>query len=87
MEDKLFILAPVFQCCLLRFSTFEKIYMFYKGPKPLSDLMRESMSEDPVSPILLDSHLVALNRRVKLILKTVYNCIDKIGLLKVLPEY
>ena len=86
MEDDLSILAPIYQCCFFRFSTFEKAFNFYKGPKHLSDLMRESLAKDPVAPILLERHLVALDRRVKIILKTVYKCMLKNGVNKVVID-
>ena len=51
---------------------------FHNGPKPLSQLMRESMASDPVSknaPVLLEPHLIALDRRVGIILTMVQHCI------------
>jgi DNA-binding HxlR family transcriptional regulator len=72
-------LAPVSQCCLFRYSTLVKLWNFYQGPRRLSDLMRDSMATDPVAPILLERHLRALDRRVKIILKTVYECVQKKG--------
>ena len=55
------------------------IFRYFQGPKHLSDLMRDSLSTDPVSPILLERHLLALDRRVKILLKTVYKCMRKNG--------
>lgn len=52
----------------------------HNGPKPLSQLMRESMSSDPVSknaPVLLEPHLEALDRRVGIILTALQDCIEK----------
>ena len=86
MEDDLSILAPIYQCCLFRYSTLEKLFRFYQGPKHLSDLMRDIMSSDPINPVLLERHLVALDRRVKIILKTVYKCIAKNSLHRVLVD-
>lgn len=49
---------------------------FQNGPKPLSQLMRESLTSDPLAPILWEPHLEALDRRVSIILETVRQCID-----------
>lgn len=44
---------------------------------PLSELMRKSLTKDPVAPVLWEPHLDALDRRVDLILKGVRDCIKK----------
>ena len=41
--------------------------------------MRESMRKDPVAPVLWEPHLVALDRRVKIILEAVRDCVSKTG--------
>lgn len=74
-HDELTILAPVYQCCLIRYSTLLKLFHFYQGPVPLSQLMQQSMAADALFPILTDSHLQALDRRVGIVLRTVYECI------------
>lgn len=76
-HDELSILAPILQCCLIRQSTLETLLRFHNGPNPLSELMRESMSKDPVAPILWEPHLVALDRRVKIILQGIRDCIQR----------
>ena len=53
-----------------------KLVKFYLGPETLSILMRQSMKRDVVNPILTESHLVALDRRVMKILKAVHECIE-----------
>lgn len=50
-------------------------FRFQNGPKPLSRLMRESMADDPVQPILWEPHLLALDRRVTFVLSAVADCI------------
>lgn len=52
-------------------------FRFQNGPKPLSQLMKESMDTDPVMPVLLEPHHAALDRRVSIILSTVQSCIKK----------
>ncbi|XP_073816468.1 uncharacterized protein [Musca autumnalis] len=76
-HDDLTILAPVLQCCMLRKSTVKKLLEFHNGPRPLSEVMRESMLVDPVSPVLWEPHLAALDRRVGIILQGVRDCVKK----------
>lgn len=45
----------------------------------LSDVMRESLLEDQLSPILTEPHLLALDRRLQVILRTVEGCIAAHG--------
>ncbi|XP_057668825.1 extracellular serine/threonine protein CG31145 isoform X2 [Diorhabda carinulata] len=75
--DDLTILAPLLQCCLIRQSTLETLIRFHNGPIKLSAAMRISMSSDPISPILWEPHLEALDRRVELILKGIRDCLQK----------
>lgn len=42
----------------------------------LSEAMRAALSRDPVSPVLWEPHLTALDRRVKIILKAVRDCME-----------
>ncbi|XP_043194925.1 extracellular serine/threonine protein CG31145-like [Amphibalanus amphitrite] len=74
-KDELSILAPLYQCCLIRASTLRTLYGYHTGRK-LSDRLRESLSRDPLAPILLEKHLVAVDRRVGIILQVVQKCLD-----------
>ncbi|EDX14076.1 GD18367 [Drosophila simulans] len=76
-HDELSILAPVLQCCLIRKSTLVKLLEFHNGPKPLSQLMGESLNQDPVSPVLWQPHLEALDRRTGIILQSIRDCIKR----------
>ncbi|XP_074040838.1 extracellular serine/threonine protein CG31145 [Leptinotarsa decemlineata] len=76
-HDELSILAPVLQCCLLRRSTLETLLRFHNGPTKLSAALRESMSKDPVAPVLWHPHLTALDRRVEIILRGLRDCLQK----------
>ncbi|KAL1494378.1 hypothetical protein ABEB36_009986 [Hypothenemus hampei] len=77
-HDEISILAPLLQCCLIRRSTLETLIRFHNGPGlKLSEAMRESMSRDPVAPILWEPHLVALDRRVEIVLKGIRDCLQK----------
>ncbi|KAK6643413.1 hypothetical protein RUM43_004918 [Polyplax serrata] len=50
---------------------------FHNGPKKLSEAMRESMMADPVTPILWEPHLKALDRRTRIILQGIRDCVNK----------
>ncbi|CAL1542632.1 unnamed protein product [Lymnaea stagnalis] len=74
-DDCMTCLAPVQQCCMIRLSTLAKLVKLYQGPDSLGQVLRDSMTSDPLSPILLDHHLDALDRRVGIVLKTIHRCI------------
>ncbi|KRG02283.1 uncharacterized protein Dmoj_GI10702, isoform C [Drosophila mojavensis] len=76
-HDELSILAPVLQCCLIRKTTLTKLLEFHNGPKPLSQILSESLSVDPISPVLWQPHLDALDRRVGVILQSIRDCIKR----------
>ncbi|RWS29205.1 extracellular serine/threonine protein-like protein [Leptotrombidium deliense] len=75
--DELSILAPIEQCCVIRRSTLKTLLSFYSGPLHLGEAMRQSMSGDPVSPVLTNDHLSALDRRVKTILEYIRKCVQR----------
>ncbi|CAL4116385.1 unnamed protein product, partial [Meganyctiphanes norvegica] len=76
-HDELTILAPIYQCCLVRHSTLVSLLKFNSGSKSLSAAMRESMSIDPIAPVLWEPHLEALDRRLAIILQTIRDCVNK----------
>lgn len=76
-HDEISILAPIYQCCLIRHSTLTTLLRFQNGPQRLSDAMRVSMGADPLNPILWEPHMRALDRRVNIILQIVRECINK----------
>ncbi|RUS71632.1 hypothetical protein EGW08_020602 [Elysia chlorotica] len=73
--DCLSCLAPVRQCCMIRLSTLAKLLRLYAGPHSLSHVMRESLTHDTLRPILLESHLDALDRRLSKILHVIHGCL------------
>ncbi|KAJ8313280.1 hypothetical protein KUTeg_009169 [Tegillarca granosa] len=75
IKDEMTILAPLYQCCMIRYSTFLKLVKLYTGPEKLSDIMKNSLTNDAISPILTEPHLYALDRRVIKILKELYVCL------------
>ncbi|CAL1542629.1 unnamed protein product [Lymnaea stagnalis] len=68
-------LAPLRQCCAIRLSTLTKLAKLYVGPSSLSQVLRQSMTSDPLSPILWEPHLDALDRRLGKVIKVVNDCI------------
>ncbi|XP_041449527.1 extracellular serine/threonine protein CG31145 [Drosophila obscura] len=76
-HDELSILAPVLQCCVIRKSTLIRLIEFHNGPKTLSQLMSDSLSNDPVNPVLWQPHLDALDRRTGIILQSIRDCIKR----------
>lgn len=73
--DCMSCLAPLRQCCLIRRSTLAKLIKLYQGPESISHLMRTSLNSDPLSPILTEPHLDALDRRLGKVIKAVSDCI------------
>lgn len=55
------------------------ISSYHNGPKKLSEAMRNSLLSDPVSPVLLEPHLKALDRRIAIILQEVRTCLKRSG--------
>ena len=76
IHDEMSILAPIYQCCQIRYSTFIKLAKLYVGPEKLSSVMRASLTKDSISPILTEPHLFALDRRVIKVLKEIYTCMS-----------
>lgn len=83
-SDEMSILAPVKQCCLIRYSTFKRLqYLYEKG---FSKLLDHSLKIDPLYPILTDDHLKSVDRRLILIFKEIIKCVDKKDLLNVIID-
>ncbi|XP_064478492.1 extracellular serine/threonine protein CG31145-like [Ornithodoros turicata] len=76
-HDELSILAPVYQCCLMRQSTLRRLLELHNGPHRLSEVMRESLKGDPVDPVLTEPHLLALDRRLRIVLEVIRECISE----------
>nr|XP_054770184.1 glycosaminoglycan xylosylkinase-like [Lytechinus pictus] len=71
------ILAPIYQCCRLRRSTWNTLQQFKDGR--LSQVMSQVLSHDPIAPVLTNWHLEALDRRLNDIIDTMHNCFTKHG--------
>uniref|UniRef100_A0A671W7K6 Family with sequence similarity 20 member C, like n=1 Tax=Sparus aurata TaxID=8175 RepID=A0A671W7K6_SPAAU len=79
-KDEPSILAPLEQCCRIRRTTWLRLRLLSLPQFRLSDVMRASLSHDPlhsVAPLLSEPHLAALDRRLKTVLETVSRyCLD-----------
>ncbi|KAA0725471.1 Pseudokinase FAM20A [Triplophysa tibetana] len=78
-HDEMSILAPLTQCCVIKRSTLLRLELLARSEYRLSDVMRESLSRDPLSPVLTEAHLEALDRRLEHVLRTVGRCVKKLG--------
>ncbi|XP_067830816.1 extracellular serine/threonine protein kinase FAM20C-like isoform X2 [Heptranchias perlo] len=78
-HDELSILVPLQQCCRIRRRTFLRLQLLATDSYKLSDVMRESLLSDRLSPILTEPHLTALDRRLRTVLETTGECIDRHG--------
>ncbi|XP_029293901.1 extracellular serine/threonine protein kinase FAM20C [Cottoperca gobio] len=85
-HDELSILVPLSQCCRVRKSTYLRLQLLAKEEYRLSSLMEESLLRDRLSPILIQRHLQALDRRLRLVLQVLAGCIEKEGHINVVEE-
>ena len=88
-KDDLELLAPIYQCCLIRASTLEKIVDFASatvetGRKPtsgdrpsLSQAISRSLESDAIHGVLNRGHLAALDRRIRTVAIIVYDCLNR----------
>jgi len=82
-KDDVQLLAPLFQCCVVRASTFVKLTRFLAAGEgagaggSLSAAMRASLGDDAIAGVLNRAHLSALDRRVGLIALVVRDCLDR----------
>nr|XP_061792070.1 extracellular serine/threonine protein kinase FAM20C-like [Nerophis lumbriciformis] len=79
-KDEPSILVPLEQCCRIRRSTWLRLRLLSQPQYRLSDVMRASLSQDPlhsVAPLLTEPHLAALDRRLKTVLDAVSRCVEE----------
>ncbi|XP_062845396.1 extracellular serine/threonine protein kinase FAM20C [Trichomycterus rosablanca] len=77
-KDEPSILTPVVQCCRIRRSTLLRLHLLSLPQYRLSDAMRGSLSQDPltaVAPLLTEPHLSTLDRRLTTVLQTIQRCL------------
>ncbi|CAO2645907.1 Pseudokinase FAM20A [Lemmus lemmus] len=85
-QDEISILAPLSQCCMIKKKTLLHLQLLAQADYRLSDVMRESLLEDQLAPVLTEPHLLALDRRLQIVLKTVEDCIDAHGEQRVVAD-
>uniref|UniRef100_A0A8C8REA5 FAM20 C-terminal domain-containing protein n=1 Tax=Pelusios castaneus TaxID=367368 RepID=A0A8C8REA5_9SAUR len=85
-HDEMSILAPLQQCCSIKKSTYLRLQLLSTEPYRLSDVMRESLASDRLSPVLAEPHLKALDRRLQRVLDMVQGCMAKGGQKEVLVD-
>ncbi|XP_060058627.1 pseudokinase FAM20A isoform X2 [Erinaceus europaeus] len=78
-QDELSILSPLSQCCRIKKKTLLHLQLLALSDYRLSDVMRESLLEDQLAPVLTEPHLLALDRRLQIILNTVEGCVAAHG--------
>ncbi|KAL0590554.1 Glycosaminoglycan xylosylkinase [Plecturocebus cupreus] len=82
--DERSILAPLYQCCIIRVSTWNRLNYLKNGV--LKSALKSAMAHDPISPVLSDPHLDAVDQRLLSVLVTVKQCTDQFGMDTVLVE-
>ncbi|XP_011832974.1 PREDICTED: extracellular serine/threonine protein kinase FAM20C [Mandrillus leucophaeus] len=85
-HDELSILVPLQQCCRIRKSTYLRLQLLAKEEYKLSLLMAESLRADQVAPVLYQPHLEALDRRLRVVLQAVRDCVERDGLRSVVED-
>lgn len=68
----------------IRVSTWNRLNYLKNGV--LKSAFKSAMAHDPISPVLSDAHLDALEQRLRSVLATVKQCTDQFGLDTVLVE-
>ena len=61
---------------MIRASTVQTLLSFHTGPTPLSSALASVLTSDPISPVLPDKHLLALDRRLEKTLGVVRDCLE-----------
>ncbi|XP_051003593.1 glycosaminoglycan xylosylkinase [Acomys russatus] len=82
--DERSILAPLYQCCIIRVSTWSRLNYLKNGV--LKSALKSAMAHDPISPVLSDPHLDTVDQRLLTVLATVKQCTDQFGMDTVLVE-
>uniref|UniRef100_A0AAQ6AM47 FAM20 C-terminal domain-containing protein n=1 Tax=Amphiprion ocellaris TaxID=80972 RepID=A0AAQ6AM47_AMPOC len=70
----------------VRKSTYLRLQLLAKEEFQLSSLMEESLLRDRLSPVLIQPHLQAMDRRLRLVLQVLSRCIEKEGHVNVVEE-
>lgn len=77
LEDDLTLLGPLAQCCIIRKSTFQYLKKIHQSKREkLSDHMRNTLAKDSIHPVIPESYLEALDRRLAKVLDMVGDCLS-----------
>ncbi|XP_024289528.1 extracellular serine/threonine protein kinase FAM20C [Oncorhynchus tshawytscha] len=85
-HDEVSILVPLSQCCRVKKSTHLRLQLLAKEEYQLSGLMSESLLRDKLTPILIQPHLKAMDRRLHHTLNVLADCIEKEGYSNVVED-
>ncbi|XP_063077709.1 extracellular serine/threonine protein kinase FAM20C [Engraulis encrasicolus] len=85
-HDEVSILVPLSQCCRVKKSTHLRLQLLAKEEFKLSHLMEESLLQDRLAPILIRPHLEAMDRRLRLVLQVLSDCVEKDGYSNVVED-
>ncbi|XP_012669912.2 extracellular serine/threonine protein kinase FAM20C [Clupea harengus] len=85
-HDEVSILVPLSQCCRVKKSTHLRLQLLAKEELKLSTLMEESLQQDRLVPILIRPHLEAMDRRLRLVLQVLSDCVEKEGYASVVED-
>lgn len=76
-RDEHKLLSPLYQCCMVRLSTVDRLLALYVSSNRLSDVMRRSLASDVLDSVLTEAHLAALDRRLAVVIDEIYQCTQK----------
>ncbi|KAJ8413681.1 hypothetical protein AAFF_G00081880 [Aldrovandia affinis] len=85
-HDEVSILVPLSQCCRVKKSTHLRLQLLAKEEYKLSGLMAESLLKDRLTPVLIQPHLEAMDRRLRLVLNVLADCVEKEGYAAVVED-
>ncbi|XP_061893317.1 extracellular serine/threonine protein kinase FAM20C [Entelurus aequoreus] len=85
-HDEMSILVPLNQCCRVKKSTYLRLKLLSKEEYRLSTLMEESLLRDHLSPVLIQPHIQAMDRRLGRVLQVLADCLAKEGYANVVEE-
>ena len=54
---------------MMRASTLNILLKYHQSPQSLGEALKQSLTTDPINPVLLDPQFTAIDRRVSLILQ------------------
>lgn len=73
-HDEITILFPLLQCCVIRNSTYQHLKKL--SLIKISRIINELLVNDPLWPLLTDDHIVAMDRRLVMILAAIEICLE-----------